>query len=298
MTARTLRSFFPTRLDTWTDCPRRYRFRYVDEPSPPTRGAFAHQTLGAATHLALARWWQLPAPERQPDVVAAAVDEAWTDDGFADSAMSRRWRDRARAMVAEYVVAETRRRQVLEPYGLVEPRRVESSVSVRVDETTALTGRPDRIDERPTNAGTELVVVDYKTGRNPPDEADARTSRTLALYAAAAEATMRRPSVRVELHHLPSGRIASWRHDPVARDRQVGRAADVAAECRAAEEDLAAGGSADLLFPVRPSVLCRWCDYRDSCPEGQEMGDAVSSWEALEPSGESLRSPGDPNAGA
>lgn len=284
MSEAALRSFYPSRLDTWTQCPRQYRFRYLDVPAPPRRGAFAHMTLGAATHVALARWWQMPDADRTPDQVAAEVDASWTDDGFADPAMSATWRGRARDMVATYVEAESRRRQALAPLGLVEPRRVESSVALRVDETLALMGKPDRIDERPAPGGTELVVVDYKTSREAPTPDEARTSRTLAVYAAAAQATIRRPAMRVELHHLPSGSIAVWRHDDASRERQVRRAAEVARDCRAVEAELQAGGSGETLFPPRPSKLCPWCDYRDSCPEGMEMGPAAQPWAALEPS--------------
>ena len=284
MTATRLRTFSPSRLDTWTTCPRRYRFTYLDDPAPARRGAFAHTTLGAATHLALARWWQLAEEERVPDRVAAEVESGWTDEGFADAAMSSRWRIRARDMVAAYVEAETRRREVLREAGLLEPRRVESSVTLRVGQWLALSGRPDRIDERPgPGGGTQLVVVDYKTGRLAPTDDDARTSRTLALYAAAAEATLRRPALRVELHHLPTGTIAVWRHDEASRGRQVRRAAQVADDCRAVEADLADTGSADDLFPARPGKLCPWCDYQASCPEGIQTGPAVEPWAALEP---------------
>lgn len=283
MTAPRLRTFYPSRLDAWTECPRRYRHRYLDKPAPPGRGTFAHLSLGAATHVALARWWQLDETERTPQRVAHEVDGGWTDEGFADAHMSRRWRVRAREMVAAYVAAESARREVLAPYGLLEPRRVETSVALRVDEALVLAGRPDRIDERPGGEGTELVVVDYKTGRTPPTADDARTSRTLALYAAAAEATLRRQSLRVELHHLPTGSIAVWRHDEAGRDRQVRRAAQVAADCREVEDSLAAGGSAEQLFPPRTSTLCTWCDYQSSCAEGMEMGPPVKPWAALEP---------------
>ncbi len=284
MSETRLRSFYPSRLDTWTQCPRRYRFRYLDDPPPPRRGAFAHTTLGAATHVALARWWELPEVDRTPGRVAAAVDDSWTDDGFADASMSAAWRVRAREMVAAYVEAESRRRALLVPLGLVEPRRIESSVALLVDDSLALMGRPDRIDERPTPEGTELVVVDYKTSRRVPTQDEARTSRTLAVYAAAAEATLRRPAVRVELHHLPSGSIAVWRHDDVSRERQVRRSAQVARDCRAVEAELEDGGGSESLFPPRPSKLCPWCDYRESCPAGMEMGPPALPWAALEPS--------------
>jgi len=39
---------------------------------------------------------------------------------------------------------------------------------------------------------------------------DARTSLSLALYALAAARVMRRPCRRVELHHLPTGRVLAW----------------------------------------------------------------------------------------
>lgn len=289
MTPR-VRTFYPSQLDAWTRCPRQYRFRYVDRPPPPRRGAFAHTSLGAATHVALARWWSLGEGERTPQRVADEVVSGWTDEGFADAAMSQRWRERARVMVAAYVQAETSRRRALEPYGLVEPRRVESAVSMRYDESLALAGRPDRIDERPVAAGgasgtdaTELVVVDYKTGREPSTQSDARSSRALALYAAAAEATLHRPALRVELHHLPTGSITVWRHDEASRDRQVRRAAQVADDCRAVEDELAAGGLPDALFPARPSKLCVWCDYQAACAEGAQVGPPVAPWAALEP---------------
>lgn len=274
---------YPSSLDTWTDCPRRYRFAYVERRPPTHRGGWAHTTLGAAVHVALARWWTMPEVHRTPAAVAAIVDEAWTDDGFADSAMSQRWRVRARAMVEQYVVAETARRMVLRDHDMVQPRRVETVVSLRASDSVALLGRPDRIDERPCADSSELVVVDYKTGRRPPDTQDARSSRTLAIYAAAAEATVGVPSTRVELHHLPTGRIVVGQHDRESRDRHVRRAVAVAEDCHRAETRLDETGASDELFPPMPSRLCAWCDYRDACPEGRDAGPAAAPWAALEP---------------
>ena len=44
----------PTRLTTWLDCPRRYRFTYLDRPAPPKGPPWAHNSLDASVHLALA----------------------------------------------------------------------------------------------------------------------------------------------------------------------------------------------------------------------------------------------------
>jgi putative RecB family exonuclease len=51
---RRLYSCTPTRLSTWLDCPRRYRMNYLDRPIPPKGPPWAHNSLGAAVHNALA----------------------------------------------------------------------------------------------------------------------------------------------------------------------------------------------------------------------------------------------------
>jgi putative RecB family exonuclease len=50
----------PTRLSTWLDCPRRYRMTYLDRPAPAKGPPWAHNSLGASVHNALAVRWLLP----------------------------------------------------------------------------------------------------------------------------------------------------------------------------------------------------------------------------------------------
>ena len=61
---RRLYSCTPTRLSTWLDCPRRYRMSYLDRPAPPKGPPWAHNSVGASVHNALAGWWRLPLPRR------------------------------------------------------------------------------------------------------------------------------------------------------------------------------------------------------------------------------------------
>src|SRR5690606_10585407 len=126
-------------------------------------------------------------------------------------------------------------------------------------------GRVDRIDRR----GAELVVVDYKTGKRTPTPADAAASQALALYAVAVERTLRRTCVQVELHHLPSGTVAAWRHDAASLREHVARAEAGATALDAAAEELVAGGDPDALFPPRPAPRCGSCDVRRHCPDGR-----------------------------
>ena len=255
----------PSRLMTWFDCPRRYRFVYVDRPTPPKGAPWAHNSLGAAVHSALAAWWGLPRGERTTERAATLVREKWIELGFRDDEQSHDWRERAAAMVERYVAGVDHR---------VEPVGVERTVAMRTDRL-AVSGRIDRLDRR----GDELVVVDYKTGRHVLTTDDARGSLALALYAMAAARTMRRECLSVELHHLPTGAVVAWRHSPDTLDRHLRRAGEIAAEAAAAE---ARGGTEDA-FPPRPGPGCAWCDFSAHCPEGRAAAVPKAPWDGLAP---------------
>ncbi|HEU5418338.1 MAG TPA: PD-(D/E)XK nuclease family protein, partial [Streptosporangiaceae bacterium] len=293
---RRLYACTPTRLSTWLDCPRRYRMTYLDRPAPPKGPPWAHNSLGASVHNALAGWWRLPRRERTVTAAGDLLERGWLTEGFATDAQSSAFRRRWRDIVERYVAG-------LDPDR--EPLGVERTVATRTSQI-AVSGRIDRLDDRPRRYETGpagaaaddgaaddqagpadrggLVVVDYKTGRHVLTVDDARSSLPLALYALAAERVMRRPCRRVELHHLPTGRVLAWEHTEASLARQLARAEDIAAECAEADEryrDAAAPDRSDQTFPPRPGTWCGWCDYRAHCPEGSAAAVPRRPWDAL-----------------
>jgi putative RecB family exonuclease len=274
---RRLYSCTPTRLATWLDCPRRYRMSYLDRPAPPKGPPWAHNSLGASVHNALAGWWRLPTSQRTVTAAGDLLESGWLTDGYADQSQSLAHRQRSRQLVEGYVAG-------LDP--LAEPAGVERTVATKT-ELIAVSGRIDRLDDR-RPAGQppgELVVVDYKTGRHELTTDDARTSMALALYALAASRVLRRPCSAVELHHLPTGGVARWDHTEGSLDRQLRRAEDIAAECADADQryrDAAAGGApADEVFAARPGPGCGFCDFRGQCREGQAAAPQRRPWDGL-----------------
>ena len=257
----------PARLGTWEDCPRRYRLTYLDRPAPVRSGGRAASTLGAVVHLALRSLFALPPARRTPEAAARLVDRHWNSEGFRDAEQAHRYRERARSWLAEYA----------EGAAEVDAVGLEQWVSVAVGGIVA-EGRVDRIDRR----GDELVVVDYKTGR-PSTADDARESRALALYALGVERTLRRRCVEVELHHLPSGHVAGWRHDRETLAAHVAAAERSAAALAIAAEDLAAGADPEARFPARPAPRCGSCDVRRHCPEGRAAAPESEPWAQLSP---------------
>ncbi|HET8595870.1 MAG TPA: PD-(D/E)XK nuclease family protein [Intrasporangium sp.] len=259
----------PSRLLAWLDCPRRYRMQYLDRPRPAARAQRAHTSVGIATHNVLRDFWDLPHPHRTPAGVAELVRTSWIDAGFRDAEQSATWRLKVRDGVTNYLRGIDRHRQ---------PLGIERSVSLRTD-TIAVTGRIDRLDDR----DGDLVVVDYKTGRQVPTETDARTSLPLALYAAGAARTMRRSCFRVELHHIPTGTVVAHEHTPDSLQRKLGEAESIARDLRLADAEFREQGADSARFPARPSSMCPWCDFRAHCPEGQRMGPEKSDWAGLDP---------------
>ncbi|MFY9913883.1 MAG: PD-(D/E)XK nuclease family protein [Nocardioidaceae bacterium] len=262
----------PSRLVTYLDCPRRYRFTYLDRPTPPKGPPWAHNSLGAAVHTALANWWKLPLGQRTVARSGELLDDAWLTDGFRDDAQRSAAQQRARAMVEAYV-------SDLDPAD--EPIGVERTVALKTDHA-ALFGRVDRIDDR---GGEGLVVVDYKTGRHLLTVDDARTSLALAVYAAGAERTLRKRCRRVELHHLPTGEVLSWEHSDEGLTRHIGRADSIAAEIAELDTRFKAGvgaADADAMYPAQVSSLCGWCDFNRVCPQGSAAAKPRDPWSGLD----------------
>jgi putative RecB family exonuclease len=257
----------PSKLATFADCPRRYRFSYVDRPSPPKGPPWAHNSVGSAVHLALRSWWDLPLEKRTTAAARQLLYGAWQSAGFRDAEQSDRWRARAAGWLTDYVAG-------LDPAD--EPAGTERTVGATTG-ALALSGRIDRIDRR----GDELVVVDYKTGRVPSTDDDARGSPALAAYVLGVRRTLRRPCTRVELHHLPSGTVAAFEHTERSLANHVRRAEDIAADIGAATEAVEAGQSPDEAFPTTPGRQCSWCDFRPSCPTGQAAAPPRETWSFL-----------------
>ncbi|WP_176739255.1 RecB family exonuclease [Micromonospora matsumotoense] len=261
----------PSKLGAYADCPRRYRYAYLDRPAPPKGPPWAHNSLGASVHTALKNWYALPVDRRRPEALPALLKGTWVREGYRDDEQERAAYQRALGWLEGYVAT-------LDPGD--DPLGVERVVAVKTA-VLAFNGRADRIDSRPGPDGPELVIVDYKTGRTGLDADDARGSQALALYAYAAERTFRRPCRRVELHHLPTGTVAGHDHSVESLNRQLSRAEDTARDIMAAERSVTDGVDPDEAFPTVAGPRCGWCDYRRTCPVGAQTP-GREPWSAID----------------
>lgn len=252
----------PSRLDTWLDCPRKYRYTYIDTPRPPRGGPWAHASMGAAVHNVLREWWTKPLDERTTQVGEVLLTKFWRTDGFKDDEQAERSFVRAKAWITNYLKTVDIND---------EPRGLERTVSATT-ETLSISGRVDRIDER----DGELVIVDYKTGRNAPEVDDVASSLALAIYAVGAARTMRMKCTKVELHHLPSETVVAYDHSPESLNRHIKRAESIAREVQAE----ALKPESESNYRPNPSVLCGYCDFARICPDASV--EPAKPWAVIE----------------
>ena len=226
-------------------------------------GAWAHRSMGNAIHNALRDWFDDDA--RTPATAADLVRKGWIGSGFRDAEQSADWREASAAMVERYCAGRP----------AVVPFSRERTLGT-LTESVTVTGRIDRLDEK----GDELVVVDYKTGSRVPTDDDARVSRALAIYAVAVQRCLKRPTFEVQLHHVPSGVVASHRHTGESLQRQLDRVDSIGRDIATA-----IAVDDDSAFPPSPGPLCGWCDHRDLCPASSGIP-AVPRWAGLPVAGE------------
>jgi putative RecB family exonuclease len=245
----------PSRASDFKQCPLLYRFRAIDRLPEPTSTA---QLRGSVVHAALEQLYALPAPQRLPGSAISLVAPAWervvaAEPELADSVSPEErdtLLDEARALLSGYYRLEDPTR--------FDPQSCEQRVEVELADGTLLRGFIDRIDV----AGTgELRVVDYKTGKAPPEAralAEFKAMFQMKFYAVALYRTRGVVPTRLRLIYLADGEILDYSPDV---DELLRFEKTLMAIWRAIQS---AGATGD--FRPSPSRLCDWCAHRSRCP--------------------------------
>ena len=245
----------PSRAADFKQCPLLYRFRAIDRLPEPTSAA---QLRGSVVHAALEQLYGLPAPQRLPDTAVALITPAWERVVAAEpelaTSMPAEQRDalldEARMLLSGYYRLEDPTR--------FDPQSCEQRVEVELADGTLLRGFIDRIDVAATG---ELRVVDYKTGKAPPEAralAEFKAMFQMKFYAVALLRSRGVLATRLRLLYLADGQILDYSPD---LDELVRFEKTLTAIWRAIQS---AGATGD--FRPNPSRLCDWCAHQAHCP--------------------------------
>ncbi len=257
----------PSRAADFKRCPLLYRFRAIDRLPEPASPA---QLRGSVVHAALEQLYGLPAPLRDQDTALALVAPAWDlvvaeepDLAEAFTAEQRmRLLTEARTLLAGYYRLEDPTR--------FDPDSCEQRVEVELQDGTLLRGFVDRIDVARTG---ELRVVDYKTGKAPPEARAAAEFKAMFQMKFYAVALLRSRGVmpaRLRLIYLADGQLLDYSPD---LDELLRFERTLKAIWRAIQS---AGTTGD--FRASPSRMCGWCAHQARCPAFGGTPPAYPGW--------------------
>ncbi|WP_192860083.1 RecB family exonuclease [Mycobacterium sp. MS1601] len=246
----------PSRAADFKQCPLLYRFRAIDRlPEPPS----AAQLRGSLVHAALEQLYGLPAAQRGQDTALALVAPAWEQVVAEDPAVA----DLMPAVEREQLLTEAA--TLLSGYYRLEdptrfdPHSCEQRVEVELADGTLLRGFIDRIDVAATG---EVRVVDYKTGKAPPEAralAEFKAMFQMKFYAVALLRSRGIAPARLRLIYLADGQVLDYAPELAELERFEKTLIAIWQAIRSA------GATGD--FRPNRTWLCTWCAHQSLCPE-------------------------------
>ena len=245
----------PSRAADFKQCPLLYRFRATDRLPEPSSAA---QLRGSVVHAALEQLYALPAADRVPETATALVAPAWDRLLAEQPSLASDIEPGIRAELLEQARTLLSGYYRLEDPTRFDPQSCEQRVEVELADGTLLRGFVDRIDVAPTG---EMRVVDYKTGKAPPEAralAEFKAMFQMKFYAVALLRSRGVLPTRLRLLYLADQQVLDYTPDLVELERFE---KTLMAIWRAIQS---AGATGD--FRPSPSRLCDWCAHQAHCP--------------------------------
>ena len=207
-------------------------------------------------HTVLEQMFGRPAAERTPNRTAAQIGPAWEQMSgehpelleVVPPADLAAWLASAQDLVRTYFTLEDPRH--------FDPEACEFAIEIESAGAVPMRGYLDRLDLAPTG---QLRVVDYKTGRSPAPDFEARALYQLKFYALMIYRLRGIVPAQLKLIYLADGLSLQY--------------APSEAELMSFETGVAALWNAITLaldtgnFPPRPSGMCQYCAHQALCPE-------------------------------
>ena len=245
-----------SRLSAFEDCPRKFRFRYVDDIKVDSEGVEAF--MGKRVHEILERLYHHLGRFGKPPSLGQVLDrfrrdwaQAWHDkimivrtENAPDFYLERGARCLENFYRAHY------------PFSEGETVGIEQPIQLLLDGDGRYRARGiiDRVTRRRDGV---FEIHDYKTSGYLPPQSRIDGDRQLALYQIGIEQTYSEArEVELVWHFLVFNRTLRSRRSAEALD-----------DLRASTMRLIDSIESEQEFAPKPGPLCRWCEYASLCPE-------------------------------
>jgi len=183
----------PTRICTYLECPRKYRYIYIDK-LPRYFGARAYFSFGSSLHRALQEYHEAGGAQTQnAEALISRLEQNWIGAGYESAEDERARLLQGREILAAYHESAATQEGVT----------LYTEKLLRIDMGDyALTGRIDRLDSLPDGG---LEVIDYKSGERLPTSEEVADDLPLAIYQLLCVRTFECPRVKASIYHLRTG---------------------------------------------------------------------------------------------
>jgi len=241
----------PSRASDFKQCPQLFKFKSIDKIPEPTT---VYQARGTTAHTALQNLFDLAPADRTPEALYDLFRTAWSEtrgskefaDLFGTVEEERAWGVESMKLLRNYFTVEDPTK--------THPADRELDMLEDLD-GIVIRGILDRIDENPAG---ELVILDYKTGKAPPERYAMPAFFGLKIYALLIRKRTGKTPVELRLMYLNGPteyRLAVNNQQLDAIDQHL--RALWARINEAIETDN---------FPAKKNNLCGWCSFQDICP--------------------------------
>lgn len=261
-----------SRLSSFETCPRKFKYRYIDQISVDTEGVEAF--VGKRVHEILERLYHHLARNGRPPSLAQVLErfrKDWVEHWHARILIVREenapefYRERGERCLENYYRAHY-------PFSNGETVGLEARLRVKLDDEGRYRaqGVVDRIVRRGPG---RYEIHDYKTSASLPRQNKLNQDRQLALYQIGLEQTYDDvQEVELVWHYLIFGKELRSRRTP-----------DALAALRSETIRLIEKIEAESVFRASPGPLCRWCDYAQICPDAPADARGSAPRSAAEP---------------
>lgn len=248
-----------SQLNTFKECPLKYRFKYLlNLPSLPSSAL----NFGISMHNTLRDFYETLKNRTRADNITASsleyeqylgtlrqsFEKNWIQYGYESREHEEKRRKSGWDALEKFFERDFIARAHKQNLKLILPHAIEQQFTLQIDRAS-FTGRIDRIDKLPD--GT-FEIIDYKTGSSGKGSGIHRDLQ-LSIYALAARDIFKLPVSKLTLWFLEENLQVST----VRTDKQLN---EVKEKLEKSIKELRESN-----FHATPGGLCSWCDFRGIC---------------------------------
>lgn len=257
-----------SRIQTYKQCPLKYRFKYIDRIKDQDFTLTADLLLGSAVHYALEKLYEEVSNFKSVDeqklleffysywnseVESLEASGEWllVRDGTKEEDFQLRGEEYLKTYYEKY-----------SPFDQIKVIDTEANVSFTLDEDVSFTGFIDRLDKD----GDTFIINDYKTNKRLPTENKESMKEQLTFYGIGVKEKYGKyfKKMKAKLYFLHFDIEDTWEITDGLLQEVTEKYRWLVKEIEAKKSKFIAGDKD--VFEVTETPLCRFCEYVSICP--------------------------------